>query len=238
MSAISKEIDVCLTPELVHLNDLKGKLVVVVDIFRATSCMVSGLANGVRSITPVATVEECLAYREHGHICAGERGGKKIPEFDIGNSPFEYMDEAYRGKDIAVSTTNGTLAIKKSADATEIIIGSFLNLSAIADYVKNSQKDVVIHCAGWKGTFNLEDTTFAGALIDRVSDSYLFKSDASFMAYSLWNQAKSDLYQFLLKSAHAERLRKFGIENDLKFCSQIDQFKVLPKLVNDEIIAI
>lgn len=230
-----KEIDVCLTPELVHLSDLSNKLVVVVDIFRATSCMVSGLASGVKSITPVATVEECLSYRPQGHICAGERGGKKIPEFDIGNSPFEYMDDQTRGRNIAVSTTNGTLAIKKSADATEIVIGSFLNLSAIVDYVINSEMDVVIHCAGWKGTFNLEDTTFAGALIDRVSEKYHFKTDASFMAVSLWHQANSDLYQFLLKSAHAERLKKFGIEKDLKFCSELDHFNIVPILKDRQI---
>lgn len=222
-----KKIDVCLTPELVHLHDLKEKLVVVTDIFRATSCMVAGLSTGVRSIAPVATVEECLAYREKGFLCAGERGGQKIPEFDLGNSPFEYMDEQVRGREIAVSTTNGTMAISRSGDASELLIGSFLNLSATADYVRNSSRDVIIHCAGWKGTFNLEDTSFAGAIIDLLQETHAYNSDAAFMARSLWLQGRDALYPFLLNSAHAERLRKFGIENDLEFCCKTDEFKTI-----------
>ncbi|MGB3464309.1 MAG: 2-phosphosulfolactate phosphatase [Cyclobacteriaceae bacterium] len=221
---MKRQIDVCLTPELVHLQPLDEKLVVVVDIFRATSCMVAGLSTGVRSIVPVATVEECLSFREKGYLCAGERGGEKIPEFDIGNSPFEYMGEKAKDRDIAVSTTNGTLAISRSADASEIIIAGFLNLSATVSYLKNSSKNVVVHCAGWKGTFNLEDTTFAGALIELLQDSHEYNTDAAFMARSLWQQGNGDLYTFLLKSAHAKRLQKFGIEKDLEYCCKTDEF--------------
>lgn len=232
---MDREIDVCLTPELVHLLNLENKLVVVVDIFRATSCMISGLATGVKSITPVATVEECLSYRNLGYICAGERGGEKIPEFDIGNSPFEYMDEGVGGRDIAVTTTNGTLAIKRSSGAEEIIIGSFLNLSATVDYIRNSELDIIVHCAGWKGSFNLEDTVFAGAVIDCLTGTHRFRSDAAFMAANLWNQANVNLNSFLMQSAHAERLKKFGVEKDLKFCSEIDEFSIIPILEGNKI---
>ena len=230
-----KKIDVCLTPELVHLSDLKGKLVVVVDIFRATSCMVSGLATGINHIIPVAKVEECLAYRPQGYLLAGERGGQKLEEFDMGNSPYEYMDASRKGRSVAVTTTNGTLAIKKSEDAAEIIIGSFLNLSSIVNYVQASPLDVVVHCAGWKGTFNLEDTTFAGAMIERLAETHAFDTDAAFMSQLLWQRGKQDLSEFLLQSAHAHRLQKFGITKDLQFCSTIDEFDVLPVLKGERI---
>ena len=230
-----KKIDVCLTPELVHLSDMKDKLVVVVDIFRATSCMVSGLASGIDHIVPVAKVEECMTFRPKGYLLAGERGGQKLDDFDMGNSPFEYMEVSNRGRNVATTTTNGTLAIKKSSDAAQIIIGSFLNLSSIVNYLRDSSLDVVIHCAGWKGTFNLEDTTFAGAVIDRLSKTHTYDTDAAFMARMLWENGKANLADFLLESAHAHRLKQFGITEDLKFCSQIDEFDVLPLLRGDKI---
>ena len=233
-----RNIEVCLTPELVHLSDMKGKLVVVVDIFRATSCMVSGLATGIEHIVPVATVDECLSYRPKGYVLAGERGGQKIEAFDIGNSPFEYMDASLHGKMVTTTTTNGTLAIKKSSDAAEIVIGSFLNLDSIVAHVRASELDVVIHCAGWKGTFNLEDTTFAGAMIEALAETHTFGTDAAFMALALWQRGKQDLPAFLLQSAHAHRLQKFGITKDLTYCSTLNEFDVLPVLHGEKITLI
>ncbi|MEQ9302757.1 MAG: 2-phosphosulfolactate phosphatase, partial [Marinoscillum sp.] len=156
------QVEVCLTPDLIKQYTLEGKIVVVVDIFRATSCMVTGLAYGVKSIVPVATVDDCFEMGKKGLITAGERGGKKIDGFEIGNSPFDYMQEKFKGQTIAVTTTNGTKALLASLQAEEILIGAFLNLRAIANYISSSTKDVVIHCAGWKGTVNTEDTLFAG----------------------------------------------------------------------------
>ncbi len=234
---MSRNVTVCLTPELIHLEDLSGKLVIVVDIFRATSCMVAGMASGIQSITPVATVEECLTLKSNGYISAGERGGVKIPEFHLGNSPFDYMQPSLKGKKIATTTTNGTLAIKKSAEADEIVIGSFLNFSSVKDHIKSSDKDVIIHCAGWKGSFNLEDTTFAGGLLKELSKELSFQSDASFMACQLWEKSKEGgLYNFLMKSAHANRLAGMGIEKDLAYCCQLDEFNILPKIVGEDII--
>jgi len=232
---MSRSIEVCLTPELVHLIDFTDKLVIVVDIFRATSCMVAGMGSGIESITPVATVEECLNLKKKGYISAGERGGVKIPEFHIGNSPFEYMQPDLIGKKVATTTTNGTLAIKKSEEAAEIIIGSFLNFNAILEYIILSSRDVIIHCAGWKGTFNLEDTTFAGGIISSMSQ-LKSESDASYMSRILWKKAKVfGLEHLLMNSAHAHRLQGMGIENDLQFCCQFDEFNIIPKVVGTEL---
>src|SRR6188768_1930193 len=120
-----KTIDVCLSPDLMHLYKVHDRTVVVVDILRATSCMTTAFANGITEIAPFADLDACLAMKSKGYFTAGERDGKKVDGFDLGNSPFEYMDENLRGKKIAFTTTNGTEAIARSHGAREIIIGSF-----------------------------------------------------------------------------------------------------------------
>lgn len=133
-------IDVCLSPELLHQYELRGKIAVVVDILRATSCMVSGLAAGVAAIKPLAELEVCRGLKQEGYFIAGERNGSKVEGFDIGNSPFEYMEPHLKGRKVAVTTTNGTLAISRSAEADQIIIGAFLNLGAVASYIQQQQR--------------------------------------------------------------------------------------------------
>jgi 2-phosphosulfolactate phosphatase len=220
-------VEVCLTPELIHQHELNGKLVVAVDIFRATSCMVTGMSQKIKGIYPVETVEACTALGDQGMVMAGERGGKKIAHFDIGNSPYEYLDEKWEGRSIAVSTTNGTRTIKKSEDASSILIGAFLNLKTTAEYIKTQSNDVLIHCAGWKGTPNLEDTLYAGALIHKLTNSHLPVGDSSILAQSLYQNHQSDLLGAAKKSGHAERLARFGIIKDIAFCMSIDRYELV-----------
>src|ERR1044071_526976 len=125
-----KTIEVCVSPEMMHLYDVSDKTVVVVDILRATSCMVTAFAYGVECIVPFADLEDCRAMSKQGYITSGERNGEKVEGFDKGNSPFEYMEEV-RGKKVAFTTTNGTQAISKSMAARDVVIGAFLNLTAI-----------------------------------------------------------------------------------------------------------
>src|SRR6187401_296006 len=137
-----------------HLYNVHDKTVVVVDILRATSCMTTAFAHGIESITPFAKLDDCLAMKSKGFFTAGERDGKKVDGFDLGNSPFEYMDEKLKGQKIAFTTTNGTQAIAKAIGAKEIVIGSFLNLAAVAEHIRQGSDDVLVVCAGWKGRFN------------------------------------------------------------------------------------
>ncbi len=231
-----RTIEVCLTPDLIHQHDLKGKLVVVVDIFRATSCIVTGLANGVETVKPVGEVEETLKLGEQGYIMAGERGGVKVQGFDIGNSPLEYQSELVKGKKVAISTTNGSQAILKSKDAEEIVIGAFLNLEALTAYLLQATPSVVIHCAGWKGTPNLEDTLFAGALIDECAEELTVTGDSALVAHQLFISTHENLLGMALDSSHAKRLKSFGIEDDLEFCMESSRYQVVPKLVGEELV--
>src|SRR5215510_4352501 len=163
-----KTVDVCLSPDLMHLYNVKDRTVVVVDILRASSCMVTAFAHGAESITPIADLEKCRLMKKKGFTTSGERDGKKVDGFDKGNSPFEYMSDEIKGKKIAFTTTNGTQAIEKANGAKKIVIGSFLNLSSVVKYLLFGENSVLIICAGWKGKVNLEDTLFAGAIMDRL----------------------------------------------------------------------
>jgi len=223
------KIEVCLTPELIHQYELPGKIVVAVDIFRATSCMVTGMAYGVKSIHPVATVEECKELGNKGMITAGERGGQKVDGFRIGNSPFEYMQDEFRNQSIAVSTTNGTKTILASTSADQVLIGAFLNIGALTDYLEQTRKDVVVHCAGWKGTVNMEDTLFAGALIEALANTHKTSGDSALIAHQLYESNKHDLLGIAKKSSHAIRLAGFGVDRDIAFCLSESLYSIVPE---------
>lgn len=227
-----KTIDVCLSPDMMHLYTVHDRTVVVVDILRATSCMTTAFAHGIESITPFAKLEDCLAMREKGYFTAGERDGKKVDGFDLGNSPFEYMDENLKGKKIAFTTTNGTQAIAKSIGALEIIIGSFLNLSAVTEHLKKTTSNILIVCAGWKGKVNMEDTLFAGAVVEQLNDYFEPECDAPLAARHLFQLAKNDMSDFLKNTSHIKRLAKLNVVKDVKFCLTPDQYTVVPVLTD------
>jgi 2-phosphosulfolactate phosphatase len=231
-----RTINVCLSPELTHLYDLSDKTVVVVDILRATSCMTTAFAHGIAAIRPVANLEECRELKVQGYITSGERNGEKVEGFDKGNSPFEYMGGEMKGNKIAFTTTNGTQAIEKSKSARELLIGSFLNLSAVVNHLKASSNSAIILCAGWKGRVNLEDTLFAGAVIDALKSNFETPDDAELIALQLYQHTKDNMIEFLGQSSHVKRLNRLKIHKDIAFCLTPDQYDVLPRLVGGELI--
>lgn len=233
-----KILDVCLTPDLLHHHSLGNSVVVVADIFRATSCMVTGLAYGVKSITPVATVEECRQLMERGYIAAAERNASKVEGFDLDNSPFSFMDESLIGSEIAMTTTNGTLSIAKAkSSAVKVVIGSFLNLGALANMLRGEPYDILVLCAGWKGRPNLEDTLFAGALADALKDEYMITEDGALMAQHLYEQGKENLLSFVANSSHVRRLQRLGIQKDIAYSLQRDLYDVVPVLRGSSLVA-
>ncbi|EMR02093.1 2-phosphosulfolactate phosphatase [Cesiribacter andamanensis] len=236
---MNRQIDVCLSPELLNLYELEGRIVVVIDVLRATSCMVTGLAEGVESIHPVATLDQCLQLAGSGYLTAAERGGEQVAGFDLGNSPRAYLNGAFAGRKVAITTTNGTLAITKSAPfAKQVLIGAFLNLNALAEYLRQQPEDVVLLCAGWKGKVNMEDTLFAGALISELEATHTLCCDAPLVSKTLYQAVKEDLFGYLMQSSHAQRLSKFGVEEDIRFCLQADQYGVIPVLKGEELVVL
>lgn len=232
-----KNIDVCLTPDLLPLHKINNSIVVVTDIFRATSCMVTGFAYGVKSIIPVATVEECKNLQNIGYVAAAERNAEKVEGFDLDNSPFSYMDERLIGGKIAMTTTNGTLSISKAkTDAVKVIVGAFLNLAAVVNHLKNQPYDVLVLCAGWKGRPNLEDTLFAGAVVEALKDEYFVSEDSAILAMRTYQQAKDNMLAYLANSSHIRRLQGLGINKDISYCLQKDLYDVLPVLRGNELV--
>jgi 2-phosphosulfolactate phosphatase len=227
-----KSLDVCLSPDLIHLFDVQEKTIVVADILRATSCMVTAFAHGVGSIKPYADLETCRASKTADNFIAGERNGEKVEGFDLGNSPFEYMEPSLQGKSIHMTTTNGTQAIEKSKGAAVIAIGAFLNLSALAELVIKENRDLIIVCAGWKGKVNLEDTLFAGALSHLLKTKFNFSCDAPMLAEMVYLQAKNDLVSAVSGSSHVKRLNRLNIHKDIAFCLTPDQYSTVPVMHN------
>jgi 2-phosphosulfolactate phosphatase len=232
------ELCVCLTPALIPLYNVEEYVVVIIDIFRATSSICYGIENGATAIIPVALVEECAAYREKGeaYLLAAERDGKVVDGFDFGNSPFSYTKEKVAGKTVVLTTTNGTHALHLSRKAKQIVIGSFLNLTPLCNWLKTSDENILLVCAGWKNNFNLEDTLFAGAVVEQLK-TFNFKLDDSAIASNdLYQLGKSDINLYLKKTSHAERLKKLGIEKDIEFCLQVDLTTAIPVLEGEQLV--
>ena len=166
-------------------------------------------------------------------MTAAERDGSKAEGFDLGNSPFSYMAAGIKGKTLVMTTTNGTHAIRLSVAADKVLAGAFLNVGKVAEILELEGKDVLVVCAGWKGNFNLEDTLFAGALAERLKDSFSPANDATLAAQHLYRLAKPDMLGFLANSSHVQRLQNLDIIEDITYCLQEDVYEVVPVLTGD-----
>lgn len=229
-----------LSPALLHLFDLNNSIVVIIDVFRATTTIAAALYNGAARVIPVAEVEECkrLGREIPGSITAGEREGKVIEGLQYGNSPTEYPREFIENKTLILTTTNGTklLHMALAKGCAEVVTGSFVNLSTVCDYLMSQDKNVILGCSGWKDMFNLEDTLFAGAVIDKVRKHFVIHDDASLMASQIFSLHQNDLYSFIKHTTHWHRLAAYGLHNDLQYCISTDAANVLPLFKNGELI--
>lgn len=234
---MSREIEVCLSPTLIPSYTIEGRIVVVIDIFRATSSICFGFENGAEMIIPVASVEECLSYEGKGYLLAAERNGEVVNGFDFGNSPFSYTKEKVAGKTVVLTTTNGTHAIKQASSASKIIIGSFLNLDTLCNWLEKQNEDVLLLCSGWKNKFNLEDTLFAGAVVHQLKNIFSRHCDAAIAAEDMYLLAKDNLREYLYKSSHSQRLKELNIEDDIQFCLKQNICTVIPVLQDGKLVA-
>jgi 2-phosphosulfolactate phosphatase len=231
----------CFSPALLHLYEVTGATVVIIDVLRATSTICTALHNGARSVIPVDSVAKCIDLgRKISGITAGEREGKIAEGLEHGNSPFEYPPEFVKGKILVLTTTNGTkllhMALEKGAG--HIITGSFPNLSAVCEYLLTTDRPVILGCAAWKDRVNIEDLLFAGAVIAKVKKNFDINCDSSRIAESLYAGAKKDLYGFLKakNASHYRRLTGYGLEKDIRYCLTTDTANVLPFYENGKLI--
>ncbi len=225
-------LEVCFSPALFHLYDPKDCIVVVIDVLRTTSSICVALHYGANSIIPVNRLEEAAEYKKKGYLVAVERNGTKVDGFDFGNSPLHFMNPLVHGKDIVLTTTNGTYAIHMARKACQVVIGSFLNLDVLCQYLIRQDRHVIILCAGWNNAFNLEDTLLAGALSYRLRSHFVFGNsrDACIAAEYLYLLARNDMNRFLKESCYRQRLEQLGIEKDVEFCLTANTAPVIPVL--------
>ena len=219
-----------MSPALYSFYAQKKAIVIIVDIFRATTSICAAFNNGARSIRTVATVEEAIHYKEKGHLVAAERNVKKCDFADFGNSPFDFTHEKVADKEIIFTTTNGTRAIEMALDADEILIGAFSNITTLTNHCNSKKKNVLILCSGWNNRFCLEDTLFAGALTEKLikTGKFCSDSDATLAALELWKIAQPDLLNYICSTEHYERLKSNGLENSVEYCLTEDTTPVLP----------
>ena len=237
---MANSIQTCFSPATYPLFADSDSIVVVVDIFRATSAICTAIHHGVERMIPVASIEDAQRYKDLGFLVAAERNAVMLEGFDFGNSPFHYMTPDVQGKTIAISTTNGTQAIEAAKDAAVIAIGSFLNIQALANWIKPQGRDVIILCAGWKNKFNLEDTLFAGALTGLLLEDDRFSTtcDSSIAAGYLYEKASSDLFGFLENSSHRNRLKNLNLEKDIRYCLSVNTLDIIPVVQDGGIVSV
>lgn len=239
-SGNTRKVEVVYSPALfpVYFNN-KDCVVVVIDVFRATTAICAAFEGGIDSLIPVATLEEAIKYKQEGYLVGAERNAEVVEGFDFGNSPLIFKDGEYKNKSIVLSTTNGTRAIEMAKSANKVVIGAFTNLSAVCDYIEKEDKDVLLLCAGWKDRFSLEDTLFAGAVAERISKNLRFNnlSDSSIASIDMYQSAKDDMYGFLGESSHRKRLSRLNMEEDIIYCLTMDQSTIVPLLEGDIIVS-
>ena len=229
------KVDVFFSPAVVDEPSLEGRTAVVIDVIRATSCVVEALANGARGIFPTVLPEEAVKLasslgREDTLLC-GERKGLKIEGFDLGNSPREYVEDVVRGKQLVMSTTNGTRALLSAEDAQRVLVASFLNLSAVVRALAGIQELAVI-CAGRENRFSLDDALCAGIILHRLSgglEEDLVGNDAARVVLDVAEKYSPD-EAFLRGTRAGQALEEVGLEGDLAFCAALDRHTIVPEM--------
>ena len=233
-------IKVCFTPALFDIYKDTESIVVVNDILRSTTSICEAFKNGVKSVIPVKSLEEASRYKDKGYTVACERNGLKSDFADFGNSPDNFTKENIEGKELVYSTTNGTNTIMMAKDSHQVLIGSYLNINALCNYMINQKRDVVIVCSGWKKHFALEDTIFAGAVVEQLLDSGMFQTDcdSSKASQDLWSLAKPDLLKYIGKVAQRSRLKKTIGDKVVEYCHTLNLTDVVPCLKENKIIKV
>lgn len=241
------DLEVILTPCATTADDLSGRSVLIIDVLRASSTIVTALQNGARAVIPAADLGEAgrlAAALDHDtSIVGGERGGKPVEGMAMGNSPLEYTAERVAERSLVLTTTNGTPAIALAKKAASAAIGSFLNASAAVAFLRRALDEaqpVTILCAGYERRVALEDTICAGLLLSRLlkpKDASRL-DDSGQIAYALYRGSQDQLARALIGAAHTKRLMDIGFGDDVTYCARIDTTEALPMYRDGRIVLV
>ncbi len=232
--------EVHFTPSQVDEMTLKDKNVVVIDVLRASTTVITALHNGAKEIIPVNSVESVVKISSSlfGDVTlrAGERNGKMIEGFNLGNSPLEYTEEIVKGKSIILLTTNGSPAMVKGRHAKNLLIAGFVNLSTVVTFLSEMQNDFVIICSGKESRFCMEDAVCAGRVLNMLKENdtlNVFTDDAGETAMLLDKHVGKNIAKMIKHSEHGKYLAEIGFGDDLKVCAALNTISLLPILANN-----
>lgn len=232
------KLDIVISADNINEKYLENKIVVVIDMLRATSVITTALNNGCNKVVPFLTVEEAFDYRKNNVepcLLGGERRALKIEGFDFSNSPLEYTSDKVKDKTVVITTTNGTRAIQGASKANRIFIGSMLNAKAITEALKTLDKDVVFVNAGTYGEFSMDDFICAGYMISLLStNEENALSDIAFTAKYIYENNK-DIVSFIKNARHFSVLKSLQLEEDLTYCTKKDIISIVPEFKDGEI---
>ncbi len=220
--------------------ELREKRVVLIDVLRASTTIATALYNGAKEVIPVATVEAAMKIVGNlsGEVTllGGERNGKMIDGFHLGNSPSEYTEQRVKGKSIVFTSTNGSQAFVKARYAKELVVCGFVNISVVTSELRTWGSDFTILCSGSDGDFSMEDAVCAGMLVQKLIDTTgpdVTCGDAGTAALLLYKTQKRSLQVMLARTEHGKYLKEIGFGGDLKTCAGIDTVPVVPVLVGN-----
>lgn len=232
---MKKKIHITLTATDIHEKELAGKAVVVIDVLRATTVIISALANGAGWVKTAASIEDAFALKEDGVLLGGERFAMPIEGFDLSNSPLEYTVDKVSGKGIVLTTTNGTLALSKCGYAGEVLVGAFINHQALTEYLILQSLPVELICAGTNGEFSLDDFLCAGLICATLEKSEAFEfDDLGRLAINNWAISSDDIHGSLAGATHYNILKSKRFFNDLAYCFKQDTHNILVRRNSDK----
>jgi len=220
----------------------RGDVIIVVDVLRCTSSIVTALANGATDVTAVRSISEARALKAKNpsFILAGERGGLPPNGFELGNSPREFSARNVKDRSVIITTTSGTQAISNASKAKVVLMGSFLNLTAVAEkafqIATEKNYGLTVAMSGKLGSFSLEDFLCAGGIVSLWEGEELEFSDSAHASLLAYNTASDDLLKNVLRGNHARELVNLGLEQDVAFCCERDRYDIVPNLKDGRIV--
>lgn len=226
------KIDIIVSADDIRKEKIENKTVVVIDMLRATSVIVTAMNNGCKGVIPVLTVEEVAQIVKNSKeefMLGGERNALKIEGFHYSNSPLEYTRDNIQGKTLVMTTTNGTKAIKGCIGASSILIGAMINAKAIAKRIVELNKDIVLVNAGTYGEFSIDDFLCSGYIINCVlKEIEVELSDIAVTSHYIYKN-NEDIYSFIKYASHYNKIRSLGLEADLEYCCRKDIIEIVPE---------
>lgn len=235
------KVDIIISADDIVESKIENKIVVVIDMFRATSVIVTALSNGCKEVIPFLTIEETLEnakkFNREEYILGGERRAVKIEGFDLSNSPLEYTEDIVKDKRVLMTTTNGTRTLTKSTSAKRILIAAMINASAVAKKLIEINEDVVIVNAGTSGNFSMDDYICSGYIINEMlnDDKSLNLTDIAKTAYIIYRE-NPDILSYVKEARHYSVMKSLNLDSDIEYCTKKSIINIVPEYKNDSII--